>query len=152
MATGGVSGCQTPRALPQDQCVCNVGPSARQDSAASPGRLRESGAGCPGDRQKVSKPWDVKAHVSASLAPRPHSNALLVASSQGGDGGWECHPLLGVGGDWVEPSDPRRPEERLLWGSAGGQKPHTTNRAALLEQQVRSCVITDAACPLTASE
>lgn len=82
MATGCVQGCQTPRALPQDQCVCSVRPSARQDSAASPGRLRESGAGCPGDRQKVNKPWDIKAHVSASFAPRLHSNALLFTGGK----------------------------------------------------------------------
>lgn len=82
MATGCVQGCQTPRALPQDQCVCSVRPSARQDSAASPGRLRESGAGCPGDGQKVNKPWDIKAHVSASFAPRLHSNASLFTGGK----------------------------------------------------------------------
>lgn len=55
MASGSVSGCQTPRPLPQDQCVCGVRPSPRQDTAASPCRLRASRSSCPGDRQKVNK-------------------------------------------------------------------------------------------------
>lgn len=63
-------------------------------------------------------------------------------------GGWGHHPLLGVSSDWVEPSDSRRPEERLLRGSAGGHKPHTSHRAALLEQQVST---SDAAYPLAST-
>lgn len=52
-------------------------------------------------------------------------------------GGRGHHPLLGVSGDWMEPSDSWRPEERLVRGPARRQKPHASRGAALLEEQVR---------------
>lgn len=79
MATGSVSGCQTTRSLPQDQCVRGVRPSPRQDSAASPCRLRESGASCPGDRQKVNKLVGRKGSCQCIICPTSTStNGLLV--------------------------------------------------------------------------
>lgn len=73
----------------------------------------------------------------------PFYKRLHVKTPQWG-GGRGCHPLPGVGRDWVEPSDRRRPEERLIRGAAGGQKAHAPRRAALLEEQVGT---SHTACP-----
>lgn len=148
MATRSVSGCQTPRSLPQDQCVCGVRTSPRQNSAASPCRLRESSASCPGDWQKVNKHARHKKLMSMHHLPHLYIPKWFACETSQGASGWGHHSLLGVSGDWVEPSDSRRPEERLLWGSAGRQKPHTTHRAALLEEQVST---SEAAYPLAST-
>lgn len=72
MAADSVSGCQTPRPLTQDQCVCGVRPSPRQDSAASTCRIRESRPSCPGDRQKVKK------HETQRFIPLHHLSHVYI--------------------------------------------------------------------------
>ncbi len=84
MASGSVSGCPTPRPLSQDQCVCGVRPSPRQDSAASPCRLRESGASCPGDRQKVNKHMRPEGLCQCIICPTStFKNGLLMTIHSG---------------------------------------------------------------------
>lgn len=88
MAPGGVSGRQTPRPLPQEQRVRGVRPSPRQDSAASPRRLRESGASCPGDRQKVNKHMRQKGSCQYIFCPTSaFKKRSACETSQGGDSG-----------------------------------------------------------------
>lgn len=136
MATGCVSGYQTSRSCPQDQHFRDIRPCPRQNSAASPCSLRESRAIFPGARQKV-----VRKHAGW----RPASYCigqtwtlykwLHVKTPQRG-GRCRCHPLLGVGGDWVEPSDRRCPEERHVWTAPCSQKAHALHHFTLLEKQV----------------
>ncbi len=84
MAAGSVSGRQAPRPLPQEQRVCGIRPSARQDSAASPCRLRESGASRPGDRQKVNKHTRQKGSCQYIICPTSaFRNGLLVKLHRG---------------------------------------------------------------------
>lgn len=84
MATGCVSGHQAPRPFPQDQCVCGVWPSPRQDPAAPPCRLRESRASCPGDRQKVDKHLGHKHVCQCIICPKSTlKNGLLVKLHRG---------------------------------------------------------------------
>lgn len=85
MAAGGVPGRQAPRPLPQDPRVRGVGPSPRQDSAASPGRLRESGPGCPGDRQQVNKHMRHQGPRQRLICPAStFKDGLLVKLHRGG--------------------------------------------------------------------
>lgn len=74
MATGGVPGRQAACPLPQNQCVCGVRTSPRKDSAATPRRLRASGAGSLGDGHEVNKHQSC---INASFVSWLHQSVVV---------------------------------------------------------------------------
>lgn len=148
----------TPRSCPQNQHVCVVRPGPGQDFASTPSS--SWGNRCPWNRPKVtrqtiavhiyipkctgSKVWSmnlVALKKATSFFRKNHSFIYFVEHdcciSQGG-GGQEHHLFTGVNSNWVDSSDSQSLKERFIWSSVGKEKADASNRAAILEKQVRA--------------